>query len=297
MLTSGPPGRNKKKHCIKIVSFMFRSTTLYSSGGISALVSCYPLCGICRNDGQLEYIYKPFYNSSMIRSAIFDLGNTLIASSFPLSWQEYYSEAMTNVFSGIGHEATPKHIDIGKEILLKYNTRVNPRTHEISADTLFQELFDAWGITDFSKLEPAKEQFASFFLNRSVLYPDTIPMLLDLKKKRIRTGVLTNAAYGLGREYMALDIAQIQPYIDVVLTSVEVGFRKPDTRGFRQIAGLLQIKTGVCLFIGDEEVDVTGANNSGMISVLVDRAGSQADYGQRHTVSDLRGVVPLLDGQ
>jgi len=72
----------------------------------------------------------------------------------------------------------------GEKILFKYNTRVNERDWEVTSDTVFTELFAAWGIADISLLKPAKDAFYSFFFTKTGVYPETESVLKELKKKK-----------------------------------------------------------------------------------------------------------------
>jgi putative hydrolase of the HAD superfamily len=56
----------------------------------------------------------------------------------------------------------------------------------------------------------------------------------------------------------------------------------------------LQVPAGDCLFVGDEPVDVIGANKTGMVSVLINRSGEKRDYGQKYTVSSLIDILKLI---
>jgi putative hydrolase of the HAD superfamily len=230
----------------------------------------------------------------MVKAVVFDLGNTLITSPFPLNWQKFYSDAIIETLRSIGLEADNDKLKKGESILLKYNTRVNPREYEIDCHTIFTELFDTWGINDRSKIEPAKDTFADFFLGKSELFPNSIPLLEELKKKVIKTGILTNAAYGMGRKYFDQNTKVLSKNCDIFLTSVEIGFRKPNPRGYHELARRLELNTSDCLFVGDEEVDIKGANASGMISVLNDRNGNNKQYGQVYTLSSLDDILRLI---
>jgi len=230
----------------------------------------------------------------MIKAVLFDFGNTLLKSNFPLSWQDSYRNAITDILQSIGEEASHERIRAGEEILLKYNTRVNPREYEVTADEIFTEMFGLWGIGGSGGIRTAKDTFASFFMRESELYEDTIPVMKKLKAKDIRMGILTNTAYGLDREYLARDAVEIMPFLGAFLTSTEVGFRKPNTAGYSRLVGELGVNPADCLFVGDEEVDVAGANASGMISVLIDRNGKGHRYGQIHTIRSLYDIMELV---
>ncbi len=229
-----------------------------------------------------------------IKAVAFDLGHTIISYGNPLNWQELYGDALANVLRAIDEEVDPNKIGNGGAVLLTYNTRVNSREYEIDSDTIFRKLFGEWGVSDLSKLNAAKEAFYSFFQNNAIVYDDTIDVLLTLRKRGYKTGILTDVAYGMDREYAIRDIAAISEYFDVVLTSTDVGFRKPNTKGYLRLSEELNTMTGNCVFVGDEEKDIIGANSAGMTSVLIDRNGLDRDYGQKHTIKSLSELLKLV---
>jgi putative hydrolase of the HAD superfamily len=224
----------------------------------------------------------------------FDYGNTLTWSGMPLNWKDFYREALTAALAVTNSGFTPEKLAAGEKILFKYNTRVNNREWEVTSDTVFTELFAAWGIDAPSALKPAKDAFYSFFFTKTEVYPETESVLRELKRKNIKIGVLSNTAYGADKEYLIGSTPQINQYYDVCLASTEVGFRKPHTRGFLQLLQALQVKAGDCLFVGDEPVDIIGANKTGMNSVLINRSSEKRDYGQKYTVSSLTEILKLV---
>jgi len=56
----------------------------------------------------------------------------------------------------------------------------------------------------------------------------------------------------------------------------------------------LYVNTEDCIFVGDEKVDIIGANNSGMISILIDRKGNNHQFGQVHTIQSLDDILKLI---
>ena len=211
-----------------------------------------------------------------------------------MNWQQFYPAALTATLKAAGVNITPEKLQAGEKVLFKYNTRVNNRDWEITSDTVFTELFAAWGITAPSGLQPAKDAFYSFFFTKTEVYPEAESVLKELKKKNIKIGVLSNTAYGADKEYLIGSTPQINQYFDVCLASTEVGFRKPHTAGFLQLLRALQVQAADCLFVGDEPVDVIGANKTGMVSVLINRSSEKHDYGQKHTVSSLTEILKLI---
>jgi putative hydrolase of the HAD superfamily len=229
-----------------------------------------------------------------MKAVAFDYGNTLTLSGMPLNWKDFYREALTVALAAAGSEINPDKLATGEKILFKYNTRVNERDYEVTSDMVFTDLFQAWGITDISLLKPAKDTFYSFFFTKTEVYPETETVLKELKKKNIKIGVLSNTAYGADKEYLIGRTPQINQYFDACLASTEVGFRKPHVKGFRQLLQMLQVQAEDCLFVGDEPVDVIGANKAGMVSVLINRSGEKLDYGQKYTINSLTDILKLI---
>jgi len=229
-----------------------------------------------------------------LKAVAFDYGNTLTSSGMPQNCQQFYAEALTAVLKTADCVVTPEKLQAGEKILLKYNTRVNERDWEVTSDTIFTELFAAWGIADLSLLKPAKDTFYSFFFNKTEVYPETESVLKELIEKNIKIGVLSNTAYGADREYLIGSTPQINRYFDVFLASAEVGFRKPHTSGFLILIQSLGVHAEDCLFVGDEPADIIGANRVGMISVLINRGSDKYDYGQKYTINSLGDLLKLV---
>lgn len=138
------------------------------------------------------------------------------------------------------------------------------------------------------------ESFFSFFLEEASLYPEAKQVLSVLKFEGIKLGVYTNVAYGMLEPLALRDIVDLSPVFDVVLTSVSVGYRKPNAKGYQILLHGLNAKPDEMLFVGDEENDIVGANRLGIGSVLVNRSGGSLDFGQRHTIQSLAEIPDIL---
>ncbi|MNI65305.1 Phosphatase [compost metagenome] len=136
--------------------------------------------------------------------------------------------------------------------------------------------------------------FFSFFQQRSKVYEDTVSVLKELRKADIRVGILTDVPYGMGKDYVLRDIKPFRQYIDVVLSSVDVGFRKPRTEGFSQLAKELGTANHQMMYVGNESKDITGANRSGAVSVLINRENPAKDWGQQITINSLSGLLKYI---
>lgn len=108
-------------------------------------------------------------------------------------------------------------------------------------------------------------------------------------------GILTDVAYGMPREIVERDLAPFQQYVEVLITSVEVGCRKPDPRGYVALAGHLGVAPADLFYVGNEPKDVEGARRAGCRPVFLAREGESGPDGERRitTLAEIRG---WLDG-
>ena len=99
----------------------------------------------------------------------------------------------------------------------------------------------------------------------------------------------------VGRNCKTLaDIREIAEYIDLPLTSRDIGWRKPDGRGLLYIAEQFREDVRNLIFVGNEEKDVLCARTAGAVSVLIDREGRKPDYGQAYTISSMDELQKIL---
>ena len=231
----------------------------------------------------------------MIQAVIFDIGSTLVHYKNPLNWQNLYKPALEFVSEKCALNLSEKNYQDAICILSEYNTRLVPREEEVSATFIWNRIFTAWNKDKkLSDLQLCKNTFFSFFNNDCFIYDDVLPFLFYLREKNIKTGTLSDVAYGLENEYALKDIAPIFKYIDLPYTSNDVGFRKPNTKGLQMIAQKLSVDVGQIMFIGDEEKDIICANNAGAISVLIDRDEKRPEFGQKYRVSNLTELKKMI---
>lgn len=200
----------------------------------------------------------------------FDLGRTLVGDeNIPLSWKSLYKEALTESLLRCNTDIDNNKIANGEAVLQKYNTRINYRELEVNADVIFTEMLVKWEMISDVNLAIVKETFFGYFQRNVKLYADTISTLKNLKKRGIKVGILTDVPYGMDKKLVLADVEKFEKYIDVVLTSVEVGYRKPNKQGFIQLSKELAVDINEIIYVGDEEKDMIGANRLGIYSVLI----------------------------
>lgn len=125
-------------------------------------------------------------------------------------------------------------------------------------------------------------------------YDDALPTLAELRRRGIRTGILSNTPWGSPAELWKeeLDRHGLMAAVDVVVFCRDVGWRKPAREPFAYILSRLDLTAGQCLFVGDDpRWDIAGPGAIGMEAVLIDRAGRRRLEGVTH----IRSLRELLD--
>ncbi|MDE6282123.1 MAG: HAD family hydrolase [Oscillospiraceae bacterium] len=91
------------------------------------------------------------------------------------------------------------------------------------------------------------------------------------------------------------DISALSDFIDIAITSVDVGYRKPNPAGYWKLLDALEVSPSEMIFIGDEEKDIIGAKKLGIASALINRGSETKDFGQDYALESLNGIFSLLE--
>ncbi|HML48717.1 MAG TPA: HAD family hydrolase [Clostridia bacterium] len=228
-----------------------------------------------------------------IQAVAFDVGHTLVRYANPLNWKALYVPALTEAALRCGAALSEDRLGRAVEILTKYNTREHPREAELPSEVIFGEILAAWGLP-LDGVEAMQSAFFAFFQTGAECYGDAAETLRALRAKGLRLGALTDVAYGMGRALALRDLREIEGLLDAVLTSVDVGYRKPHRAGFLRLARELGVAPDRMMYVGDEQKDIAGANALGIASVLIRREGDPPDWGQAFTVRSLREIGRLV---
>lgn len=122
------------------------------------------------------------------------------------------------------------------------------------------------------------------------MYPETLPVLLELRNRGLRLGVVSNWAPSLGRFVREFEL---DSFFEVVVSSGAAGLAKPDPHIFHQALKRMGVKPEEAIHCGPSlPEDVTGALRAGMIPVWLNRTGIPTGY-ELLTITDLRGLLML----
>jgi putative hydrolase of the HAD superfamily len=140
--------------------------------------------------------------------------------------------------------------------------------------------------------EPVLDELFEAFSSPELwhVYPEVHEVLVELRRRGLRLGVLSNWDSRLPALLARLDLAA---YFDAVLVSALEGIEKPAPEIFERAAARLRADPRVCLHAGDSPLDdVRGAEAAGVFAVLVDREWRFGDGIRR--IRDLRGLYDFL---
>lgn len=123
------------------------------------------------------------------------------------------------------------------------------------------------------------------------VFDDALPCLKELKRSRLRLGIVSNWSSHLENLIRGLSMA---PYFDEVVSSADVGYRKPNPMIFTIALERLGIDASEAIHVGDRpDADGAGARAAGIRPIIVDRAGiwNGSGYETIRSLGDLAGAI------
>ncbi len=102
-----------------------------------------------------------------------------------------------------------------------------------------------------------------------VLFDDVLSTLKTLKQQNFILGLLTNLAKDVNSTCRNLGL---EPYLDFIVSSGEVGVDKPDPHFFLAALEQAGVSAAEAVHVGDQyKLDVVGARGVGITPILIDR--------------------------
>lgn len=223
----------------------------------------------------------------VIRAIVFDLDNTLT------DFMRMKEAAITAAIDGM--------IDAGFRLsAAELRARVASVYDEKGLE--FQNVFDELLQREFGEVDPKILASGIVAYRRAresalVLYPHAQMTLLELAKRGIRLGVVSDAPRL--QVWLRLCGLGLQHVFDAVVTFDDTGERKPAPAPFREVLRRLGVDPHEAMMIGDwAERDVVGAKSLGMKTVFA-RYGDTFDTkvsGADFDVDDVFELVRIVDG-
>lgn len=125
------------------------------------------------------------------------------------------------------------------------------------------------------------------------LYGDVQPVLQALKQRGLRLAVVSNWHRGLDSFCHEMNLSNL---LDAVISSSDIGIKKPDPRLFEEAVRRLRAKPDRIVHVGDSpDDDFDGAVAAGLRAVLIDRGNVHCSHANRiNNLHDLERHLQIL---
>jgi putative hydrolase of the HAD superfamily len=110
----------------------------------------------------------------------------------------------------------------------------------------------------------SRDEMKEFIFNQSILLPDMLPWLIELKNRHpyLKVISINNEARELNQ--YRINQFKLHDFFDAFVSSCEVGMRKPDPGIFNLALGIAQVKPEECLYLDDRKMLAEAARKVGI---------------------------------
>jgi putative hydrolase of the HAD superfamily len=222
----------------------------------------------------------------MIKAVIFDLDNTL--TDF-MRMKENAVDAAVDAMIDAGLRYRPEEI---KRKVYEVYEREGIEFQKVFDHALVEMLGDmdfkihAAGIVGYRRAKEAS----------LVLYPHVKVTLMELMKRGIRLGVVSDAPRQ--EAWLRLCYLQLHHMFDFVTTFDDTQERKPSPKPFMRALDYFRLEPSQAIMVGDwPERDITGAGNLGMITVFARYGDTKGlkESGANYEIDDVFELVDIVD--
>ena len=211
----------------------------------------------------------------------------------PYSWVEYYENAFNAVNVDFNLNLSKEDIQKSCEVLKSKNARVVYREIEYTPNEIFTVATEHWHKkTDINAII---NSFYKGHILMPLIYDDAINCLELLKEKDVKIAALTDLPTAMPDEIFKKDITVLLKYLDLYVSSLTCGFRKPSKNGLIYIAKQFNVNVQDLVFVGDEEKDIKAAKNTGCVSILINRKNDKREYGQDISINSLNELFNYIN--
>lgn len=205
----------------------------------------------------------------MIKGIIFDLDDTLYDYRNANELAERYIKQYIAKQHRLPNEVVEGALQAGKN---RTKQLLPEGAAQHSRILYFQHALEQMGINPIGKAWQLECIFWEKFLEKIEPYSGVQDVLAWLMSKRIKIAVCTDLTAGI--QHQKIMKLGLDKYIDVLVTSEEVGYEKPDRRMFQLTLEKLQLNPKGTVVVGDSwEKDIQGAVNMGIKAIWKNNQG------------------------
>ena len=239
--------------------------------------------------------YLTIEGSTITKAVFFDLYHTLIRYDPPR--EQLQAKVLKEFGIDVAPEAIRRALVVADEFIYQEFARrpFSKRTEEekVAVYVQYQRVLLKEAGVD------ASEQLIGGVLNKmqqfnlkQVLFDDVVPALTQLKERGLILGLVSN----VDRDITPLcDELGLSSLLQVVVTSQNAGFNKPQPEIFREALRQAGVEPSEAIYVGDQyQIDVVGASKAGIKGVLLDRGDDFREVTDCPRIQNLTDVVKYL---
>ena len=217
----------------------------------------------------------------MIKAVLFDFDETL--QDRTAAFEKYMDTFFSTFLPDIKGEELERRKE---EMRVTGNGGYVTHNGYESRDAWYEDLAKRWKWENAPSGKELTNHYDTTFGDHSVIFPNSVKLLKELKGRGIITGVVTNGPSYLQNHKM--DTSGLRPYCDIVVVSGDVGVHKPDPALMQYTADKLNLKCSECVYVGDHpQNDIECALAAGMKAIRMNHGWFKNQ--------DLRPDVPVIE--
>lgn len=228
-----------------------------------------------------------------IKAVLFDMGNTLVKYDYG-SPEEVFQKILLTL--GVSRSLD----DIQKAFVNTEKEAENIKLFSSFGKIKCEDYWHQWNSIVLKHLKIAGNQEIArvvhpkwFDYVDGTLYPEVKEVLSELKKRRLRIGLISNG-YEEEIDFVLKEANLEEGIFDIIVGVDTVKKVKPSLGIFKYALNSLNVEPEETLFVGDNvEVDYKGAEKAGMYALLVDRTEKQQEG--LKTIKSLKEILIQID--
>ena len=228
----------------------------------------------------------------MVRAVLADLDDTLF------DHRHATREALAVLHAEVGafqawprEEFATRHSDVLE--LMHQSVLAGQLTIEVARTMRFQRLLDDAGGQGAMASDLARRYRVQYEAAWQTV-PGALALATAVKHAGLAFVIVTNNV--TSEQQLKLERCGLQPYVDALITSEDVGVTKPDARIFHAALASAGVEPSNAVMLGDSwSTDVTGARAAGVRAVWLNRVGSAAPEPSWDGVREIQSLEPLAD--
>jgi len=231
----------------------------------------------------------------MIKAVFFDLYNTLVGYDPPR--EEIQARVLKEFGIDMSPEAFRHPLVIADEFIYQEHAR-SPLSKRSKEETIALYAQYQGIVLKEAGIDASQRLIAGIlgkwqkFNYKLVLFDDAMPALNHLRELGLILGLISNVDRDITSLCQELGLSVL---LQVVITSQEMGFNKPQPEIFQEALKQTGVKSSEAIYVGDQyQIDVVGANEAGMRGVLLDRGGYFEDITDCPRIRSLTEVTEHL---